>query len=861
MPELDEKKRADEFQRKLEEIRQKTLTDELVRLEAFAASQVSDLVAARRSEEDAQFQQRLREAGERRTAAETALRSIESEAATKLTATIQKRLESRRREEAELRKKSEEEARVKAETELRKRDEEQRRSQEAVRKKSDEEIRIKAEAEQRKRKEEERQRAEGERRKKEEEQRKAHEIEQKRRQEEERLRLEQEARRKAEEELHRQQEEQRKAEEAEQLKREEEARRQEQLAEEARAREQKEREDRIKSHLARAKSFHREQNFRDATVEVAKVLMNDPTNAEAIALDAQIKVDEAAPREPAADAKPVKSAGAKKSAARAKKSARVPVLLIAVIVAGALLIGGIIFFQLKKSVFPSTANIAVLPWSGNPSLADENVIGASLAELVVRQFERSQQANVIGYPSTYGLARHSQDPSHAAFGLGSTVVLKGSIERSGEAFSVRLQLVDSTGKTTWEKAYARSADALATLPAEVADDVREVLHIRESSGTASARTVTGGAAYVLFLRALELLHHPGLADLQSASVLLDQATAQEANFGDALSAKAEAIALSYEHGSPLPGRSLDDAKNFSAEAIALDPSQAEGYIARGMVYDELKQYKMALQQFDNALQRAPKSSRASYLKAKVHLKLGQHQQGMDALTAAFRINPRDPAILTLIGQTYQLARATQEGFWYHEMALYFVADSTAYLAGPVADAILTDASLSLSQSDRVAAALQRILTADPRDYKSMYRLARVYQGAGKGMEALTLLNSAEKVIKEEIQSHPQNADAAAYLALTLTRSGQFPEALVLNQRILAANPNDAEIKYRIAQSYSLQMYSGKTMSVDEDIKKLCVATLREALALDYRVDEIANGDFYNMYEHSDFRSIIQLPLK
>ena len=143
----------------------------------------------------------------------------------------------------------------------------------------------------------------------------------------------------------------------------------------------------------------------------------------------------------------------------------------------------------------------------------------------------------------------------------------------------------------------------------------------------------------------------------------------------------------------------------------------------------------------------------------------------------------------------------------------------------------------------------------------MAKRARLHQVSGKGMESLALLGNAETLLREEISSHAQNADAMSLLALVLTRAGKFPEALVLAQKALQRDGDDALIKYRLAQMYSLQLYSGKTMSVDEDLMKLATSTLKEALARDYRFDELANADFFNMYEHADFRTVIEMPLK
>jgi hypothetical protein len=100
-----------------------------------------------------------------------------------------------------------------------------------------------------------------------------------------------------------------------------------------------------------------------------------------------------------------------------------------------------------------------------------------------------------------------------------------------------------------------------------------------------------------------------------------------------------------------------------------------------------------------------------------------------------------------------------------------------------------------------------------------------------------------------------------YLALTLTRLGKFPEATTWGRKGVEMNPTDSNLKYRLAQMYALQMYSSQRKKTDEKKKEDAVKALKEALALNYRLDELTNADFYNMYEHGDFhRVIVDRPL-
>jgi predicted Zn-dependent protease len=122
------------------------------------------------------------------------------------------------------------------------------------------------------------------------------------------------------------------------------------------------------------------------------------------------------------------------------------------------------------------------------------------------------------------------------------------------------------------------------------------------------------------------------------------------------------------------------------------------------------------------------------------------------------------------------------------------------------------------------------------------------------------LKLAENILQDEVRQNPENTSAMSHLALTLTRLGKYPEALLFADRATQKDSTDAELKYRVAQVYSMQMYSRKTSSTDEDLKQRCITTLREAVAISFRIDLLLNVDFYNMYEHANFQEIIRQPM-
>jgi tetratricopeptide (TPR) repeat protein len=173
--------------------------------------------------------------------------------------------------------------------------------------------------------------------------------------------------------------------------------------------------------------------------------------------------------------------------------------------------------------------------------------------------------------------------------------------------------------------------------------------------------------------------------------------------------------------------------------------------------------------------------------------------------------------------------------------------------------MLMDASLELSHSQRVVRACQKRLNLDSSDYKTLYNLARIYQTTGNPMEATQLLTRLQTLLRGLLQRNPKDTRVMSYLALTLTRLGLFPEANTLAERALELEKSNAGLYFMIARMYSLQMYSSLTKSYDEKKRSEAMRILKKALGLAYRYDELADADFFNMYEHGDLHTATLSP--
>ncbi|MBI4548430.1 MAG: tetratricopeptide repeat protein, partial [Ignavibacteriae bacterium] len=690
------------------------------------------------------------------------------------------------------------------------------------------------------------------------------------REELERKRLEEEARKKAEEERLFLEREAQKKEEEEKLRKLEEQRQQQveriRLEEEIRLEKERRRQElldqaRVQSLNANARNLFKNEDFHNALIEVTKVFTIDPENPEAHKLEIKIKEalakrETKLSRRKTQEGEAVPPIGAEKEA----KQKTVTRIIMAAVLLVVISIGIVFLTKHKKDVFQAPVTIAVLPWSSQSAVLEEKILGSSLAEEVAHQLQRFKYAAPMGYSSAYRLTEYSSNFYRSVFELGYVYALQGTLARLGDLYSVDVRLVDSAGNVSWSRRYERAPATLSELPHDIADHLVEALDIRDEDALARQPKSLNPDAYVFYLRGLDLLHRRTPTSMQNALELFDQAIQQDGNCADAHAVSSLIMTSGFEQGWLANNTLLAQAERSAERAISIDPVNDAGYIALGKVYAEQRSYGSALQQFDAALKLAPNNGTIHFEKAKIFLKIGQEEKALEALSNAYKLNPRDPEVLQTYASVYQLKRRTDEGFWYHETALLLVNDSTEYLAGPISDAIMGDAQLLLTYGDRVVAAFERRLAENPNDDLTMYRHARLLQVIGKVPEANDILNKLEKLLKDRLKTQYKNARALVSLALTLTRLGRYREAVQFAQKASELDSTSDDVKYKIAQMYSVQMFSVKKKSIDEKRKEEAVKALKAAVALRYRLDQLTNADFYNMHQYTDFLSVIGEPL-
>jgi adenylate cyclase len=305
--------------------------------------------------------------------------------------------------------------------------------------------------------------------------------------------------------------------------------------------------------------------------------------------------------------------------------------LIALLMIGVLGVGGYAAWRTFGSQQTSEApRLAVLRFE---TLGEtEPYFTETLADELIAYASRMEGLDVIGRTSSFSLEGARATPQVAASELDATLVLTGSVRRTGDRVRVTAQLAEApSGRQMWTEEFERPVSEVYLLQHEIAARVAVAAGLRANAP--QARRVDP-RAYELYVRGREA----NLGDPQAAVALYEQAVALDPEFATAWARLADARrSVVYRRWVRTPNTPVDPSWISSAlsaadRAIALDPGASLPYEVRSRSFALLGRWADALEASERAAERGGGA-------ADVYLTLGYNRR---AATLARRVIERDP---------------------------------------------------------------------------------------------------------------------------------------------------------------------------------------------------------------------------
>jgi len=523
-------------------------------------------------------------------------------------------------------------------------------------------------------------------------------------------------------------------------------------------------------------------------------------------------------RSPALSVKPI-----------ARPSWRKPVFGAAVLLsAAALVVTALIYLGPINSRSGKTAmavpekSIAVLPFENLSEEKANAYFADGIQDEILTRLSKIADLKVISRTSTQHYKSTPGNLREIAKQLGVAHIVEGSVQRSGDAVRINVQLIKASNDShLWADTFDRKLTDIFSVESEVAKAIADQLRAKltgQEEQVIAARPTENAEAYDSYLRGLAFVVKAATtpASTLAAQKCFREAVRLDPKFALSWALLSQIDALSYLSFNFQPSDDLREETRRAAEtAIMLQPNLGEAILAKGFYhYACLKDYDTAVDYFNRARQFLPNNSRISESLAYVARRKGEWDRSDSFFNEAERPDPRNVHLLTQHALSYIERRRFPDALRKLDQVLEIVpADSDtlttkaaiAQAEGdlPTAAAILTSLSPAADDFNALETAVyQQILEHRPGQIIARLKailekpdpalgyingelclwLGWAQEVAGDEVAAQASWRRARGELESFINEQPQNYSLLGDLALTNAFLGNQSAALALVER-------------------------------------------------------------------------------
>jgi len=474
-------------------------------------------------------------------------------------------------------------------------------------------------------------------------------------------------------------------------------------------------------------------------------------------------------------------------------------------------------------------SIAVLPFENRSEEKANAYFADGLQDEILTRLSKIADLKVISRTSTQHYESAPGNLPEIAKQLGVAHILQGSVQKSGEAVRVNVQLIKAANDShLWADTFDRKLTDIFSVESDVAKAIADQLraHLTGQEEQVIAAKPTGNTeAYDAYLRGLAYTLKTATntpAYYLAAQKYLREAVRLDPKFALAWALLSLVDARGYISVNLQPTVALCEETRQAAEtALTLQPNLGEALHAKAFYhYACLKDYDTAVRYFEQARQFLPNNSRIPQSLAYVARRRGQWDRSEAYFNEAERLDPRNVSLLGQHALSYTMLRRFPGALRKLDQVLDIIPDD--------ADTLSTKAAIAQAEGDlprasallaplRPAAGLaqaletqvyQAILERRPAEIVPRLKeiLAkpdpalgyfngelRFYLGwaqevAGDHAAAQETWRQARSELESFLEEQTENRRLVEHLALTNMGLGDKVATLTLAERAMAANP-------------------------------------------------------------------------
>src|SRR6266436_1896192 len=470
-------------------------------------------------------------------------------------------------------------------------------------------------------------------------------------------------------------------------------------------------------------------------------------------------------------------------------------------------------------------SIAVLPFENLSEDKANAYFADGIQDEILTRLAKIADLKVISRTSTQHYKSAPDNLREIAKQLEVAHILEGSVQKSGDAVRVNVQLIKAaTDSHLWADTFDRKLTDIFSVESEVAKAIAEQLRAKltgQEEQVIAAKPTDNTEAYDAYLRGLAytLKNAVTPANALGAQKYLREAVRLDPKFALGWALLSFVEAQGYHTQTLQRTVALrEEARQAAETALAFQPNLGEAILAKGSYqYFCLNDYDTAVRYFEQARQLLPNSSLILESLAYVARRRGQWDRSLAYFNEAERLDPRNVNLLSQYAQSYINLRRFPEAVRKLDQVLDITPDDLDTLARKAA---IAQAQGDLSRASEILAPLRPAVSGalETQVYQAILErrpaqiIPRLKEILAKPDPALGFVNGALRfelgwaqevagdAVAQETWRHarselesflkeqPENDLLIGDLALTNMGLGDKAAALALAERAIAANP-------------------------------------------------------------------------
>ncbi len=537
------------------------------------------------------------------------------------------------------------------------------------------------------------------------------------------------------------------------------------------------------------------------------------------------------------------------------------------------------FYWFDHAVGAAPKNLAVLPFQAIGGAAENQAFCDGITETLTAKMTQLTMGRALQVvPSRELRTRRISSAQEARKELGVSLVLEGSIHRSGSVVRVNYALVD-TGMLRQLRADTITADASDPFAVQdrVADGLVRMLELelkpQERQALQTHGTQVAGANDFYLQGRGYLQNYDKPENINNAISVFNQALSLDSNYAVAYAGLGEAYWRKYEAGKETSW--LASARQACERALSLDAKLAPAHVCLGTLDNGTGEYPRAAAEFQRALETEPTSDDAYRGLGLAYERLNSLDQAERTFRQAIALRPHYWAGYSWLGAFYYrharygeaqemfrqvVALAPDSLLGYSSLGAIYVqegryAEAIAVLARevairPTARAYSNLATAYFYQRRFVDAArtYEEALKLDGRNYGLWGNLGDAYFWIpGKRANAASAYQQAIALAKEKLLVNQKDAYLLGNLALYFAMRGERTPALANLEKALRLSPGDPEVRFKSALVHNQFDETNQTLG-----------WLEKALAAGYSSTRVRDTPNFNaLQSHPRFQELLR----